>query len=261
MNARMIFKAVAIAGVPVTGYLSAKGAYKYERILRENGEPLTKVEKAKDLTKSYWPALLCGGVTIGSILTMDKLATNAIAAAAASATLAIAKKDVLKGEFEKYRQVVKEDAGSEKDIEYLQKASEVRLDEDGEAVHRFKICFMDEPIYIESTLGKVEKALNSINRDLFDYNTGIGTITISDCLRYFEHEELRNSKTDLAGWTTDLLAVNCDCYWLDFYVYKASEGFSSHGDEDPDLYIIDVVWPPEENIREAYRIAEKEGII
>lgn len=261
MEARTVFKFVAVAGVPVTGYLSARGARKCERLLRQNGEPLSKMEKAKDFTKSYWPALIAGGATIGSILISDNLATKAITAAAASATLAIAKKDVLKGEFESYRNAVKEDAGAEKDVEYLQKASEIRLDDDGEVVHTFKLTWLDKPIYFESTMGKVQNALNNINRELFDYNAGMSVATVSDALTLFGHDELRTKETDMAGWSMDLLSVNCDCYWLDFYVYRETDGLVSHGDEDPNTYIIDVVWPPEDNLKLAIDEAFESGVI
>ena len=261
MKARTVFKIIAIVGVPVTGYLSAKGSLKCEALLSQQQWALTNKEKAKTLAKSYWPAAVSGAVTIGSILIGDGLATKAIAAATASATLAVAKKDVLKGEFKKYREAVVEDGGKDKDVEYMKRASEIRLDADGEAIHRYKIKWAGEEIVFESTMGKVQEALNKINQQLYDYNTGSYVVTVSDALGIFDHPELRTKNTDRAGWAVDLLEVNCDCYWLDFFVYREDEGIGSHGDEDHNTFVIDVVWPPEDDISKALKQAEREGII
>ena len=262
MKARTIFKFVALIGVPVTGYLSARGAMTKAEYIRKNGTPQTRKEKIKDNIRAYWPAGVAGGVTIASILIGDNLATKAIGAAAASATAAIYKKDVLKREFNKYRGVVKEDAGEEKDHEYMKKASEIQLDDEGEVLHEFKISWLgDEPLYFTSTMGTVQTALNEVNRMLLDYNTGIGVVTGSDLLRLLHHDELVNSKTDLMGWGNDLLAIECECYWLEFYLYKAKDSLSYPGECEPETIVIDVVWPPYDDISKAYAIAEREGVI
>lgn len=262
MNARCVFKIAAVVGVPLTGYLSARGAMTKAEYIKRNGSPQTKKEKIKDNARAYWPAAVSGAATIASILISDSLATKAIAAATSSAAVAIYKKDAIKHQFDKYRGVVKEDAGEEKDREYLKKASEVKFDDEGEVLREFKISWLDDkPLYFTSTMSKVNEALNEINRMLLDYNTGSGIVTGTDVLRLLGHEELATPKTDLMGWGSDLLAIECECYWLEFYKYKESEAFNYHGDGDRDAIVIDVVWPPYDDIRDAYALAEKEGTI
>ena len=262
MKARTIFKIIAVVGVPVTGYLSARGTMTKAEYIKKNGTPQTKKEKVKDNVRAYWPAAVSGAVTIGSILLTDGFAAKEIAAATGIATAAVAKKDVIKGQFEKYRNVVKEDAGAEKDIQYMTKVAEVELDDDGETLHWFELYWLDNNVIrFQSTMSQVKDALNAINRDLVDYNTGHGFVTVSEALRYFGHEELATPWTDKAGWSYELLNVNCDCYYLDYYVYPADERIGSHGDDPYNTFIIDTCWPPEEDLAVALADAEKSGVI
>lgn len=256
MKARTIFKCVAIAGVPVTGYLAAKGTLKCQELKRKEGEPVGFKEKALDISRGYGPSIIAGAVTIGSILLSDGLATKEIAAATALATTAIAKKNVIKDQFDRYRAAVKDgDGGEEKDLEYVAKAAEVRFDKNGEVVRHFKIDWIDgEVIEFDSTLAKVVEGLNQVNRNLFDYNTGTGVVTISDFLNFMDKGDLITDKTNRAGWCSDLLAVYCECYWVDFWVHPER-------DDDNSVYVIDLCWPPEENLSKAMGMAEKEGVI
>ena len=244
MNARTIFKIIAVAGVPVTGYLSARGTMTKAEYIKKNGTPQTKKEKVKDNVRAYWPAAVSGAVTIGSILLADGLAAKEIAAATGIATAAVAKKDVIKGQFEKYRNVVKEDAGAEKDIQYMAKAAEVELDDDGEVVHTFKLYWLDKPIIFESTMDKVQSAINNLNKRLVDYKEGPGYATVTDFLNMVGHPELATNQSNTFGWDFEALVDNCDCYYLDFLVYKEADSMFAHGDEDPNTYLIDVVWGP-----------------
>ena len=262
MNARTIFKIVAIVGVPVTGYLSARGAMTKAEYIKKNGTPQTKKEKVKDNVRAYWPAAVSGAATVCSILMTDSLAAKEIAVATGLATAAVAKKDVIKGQFEKYREVVKEDAGAEKDIQYMTKTAEVELDDEGEALHWFEIYWLDNNVIrFQSTMSQVKDGLNDINRQLIDYITGTGIVTVSEALRYFDHPELATPWTDKAGWSYDLLNVNCDCYYLDFYVYPADERIGSHGDDPYNTFVIDTRWPPEEDLAKSFADAEKSGVV
>ena len=263
MKARTIFKCVAIAGVPVTGYLAAKGTLKCQELKRKEGEPVTLKEKALDISRGYGPSIIAGAVTIGSILLSDGLATKEIAAATALATAAITKKNVIKDQFDRYRAAVKDgEGGEEKDLEYVSKAAEVKFDGNGEVVRHFKLDWIDgETIEFDSTLAKVIDALNRVNRNLFDYNTGTGAVTVSDFLNYIDKGDLITDKTNKAGWCSELLAVTYDCYWVDFWVHPETEGLQDHGDGNPNTYVVDLCWPPEENLSKAIGMAEKEGLI
>ena len=262
MNARLIFKVLALAGVPAKGYLAVRGAGVKAKRIKEYGPARTKKDKLIENGIAYGPAIAAGALTMASILMTDRLATKAIAAATATATAAVAKKDVLKGQFDKYRDVVKENLGEEKDIEIMSKAAEVELDSDGEVLHWFEIHWLDgHPIRFRATKDKVRAALESLNRELIDYNTGSGVATVSQFLNNVGYGHLATEDTDKAGWNTDLLAIDCDCYFLDFYIYPKGESILAHGDEDTDTFIIDTPWPPYYNIGMEIRQAEAMGRI
>jgi hypothetical protein len=262
MKARSVFKIIALVGVPVTAYLANMGKDIKAKRLKEQGVPVSKKEKAVDHIVSYWPAYLSGAVTMASIIASDTLAGKEIAAATALATAAAAKKDVLKGQFEKYRGAVKETDGDEKDISYMQKASEIRLNDEGEVLRHFKLKWCDgKNIEFDLSMADAQEAINKINRELYDATIGSGVVTVSDCLGYFKHPELADKDTGKAGWSAELLWVECDCYWLDFYIYPEGESIFAHGDESTDAFIIDVVWPPEVNIAKAIEAAGKKGVI
>lgn len=257
MNARTVFKVLALVGVPVTGYLASRGAGIKAKMIKEQGVPVTRREKIKDFAIAYGPAIAAGAVTMGSICMSDKLATKAIAVATATATTAVAKKDVLKGQFDKYRGVVKEELGDEKDIEFMSKASKVELDSDGEVLHWFEIHWLDhKPIRFRATKDKVRAACDAINRELFDYREGCGIATVSQFLDHVGYGHLATKDTDEAGWNNELLYCDCDCYWLDFYIHPKGESILAHGDEDTDTFVIDVPWPPYYNLGMEIRQAE-----
>lgn len=262
MNARTVFKVLALVGVPVTGYLASRGSGIKAKRIKEHGPAMTIKDKVVENGISYGPAIIAGAATMISIAASDKLATKAIAAATATATAAIAKKDVLKGQFEKYRGAVKEDQGEKKDAEYMVKASEIKLDDNGEVVRTFKLDWLPgEPIIFQASMADVYEGINNINRHIADYANCSGVVTVSDALDFFKHKELANSKTNIAGWDASLLARECDCYFLDFFIYPEGQRMFSHGDEPVDVWCIDVGWGPWENLGYAVRQAIEAGVL
>lgn len=261
-TARYIFKAVAIIGVPATGYLAALGGKtKAEKILK--GEPYeTKKEKVILNAKSYGPAVAAGIVTVGSIALTDYFGSKELAAAGALTVGAILKKDKIKKQFEKYRGVVKQEDGEKRDSDILKKASEVTLNDEGEVVHTYRIDWLGKgkPIYFQSTEKDVEHGLNQINRSLCDFSQGWGIATVSDALNFLGHKELANHDSDIAGWCYDLLNVECECYWLDFMVDYAHT-FIGYDDEDPNVRVILVDWDPYPDLQKAINKGQEIGII
>lgn len=256
---RTVFKVLAIAGVPATAYLAARGGrLKAERIM-EKGNPDNRKEAAVQNIKAYGPAAAAGAATIASIVLCDYFGGKEIAAAGALAAGVAANKNRLKEQFEKYRGVVKEEDGEARDIDIMQKASKATYDGNGELEHEYLIHWLDKPVYFKSTHAKVIDGLNRINQELVDYSRGWGVVTMSDALKFLGKDDLCTPETDRAGWSYDLLNVECDCYWLDFFVFKAGESeWYKNKSIDPDVYIIDVPWTPwpdlQKELEEQHRI-------
>lgn len=257
---KTIFKVVAIAGVPVTSFLAARGGKtKAERLLK--GE---KYETGKDKfvlnAKAYGPAVAAGAVTVTSIVLSDYFGGKELAAATALAAGVAARKDQIKQQFEKYRDVVKEEDGKERDVDILKKASEVEISGDGEVVHTYRIDWIDEPIYFESTAKDVGAGLSKINKGLLDLAYGLGLVTVSDALNFLGHPELRNHKTDIAGWELNLMNVVYDSYFVEFDDITAGES-AWYKDEDPNVHVIVAHVEPEPDLQMALKEAQEIGII
>lgn len=252
---KLVFKALAITGVPVTAYLAARGGKtKAERIL--NGEENTVILNAK----SYGPAAAVGAATIASIFALDYFGGKELAAAGALTAAAVANKDRIKAQFEKYREVVKEEDGEKRDVDIFTKASQVRFDDDGETVHLYRLDWVKDPIYFESTSKKVAEGLSRINKELVDYSTGWGVVTVSDALNFFGHPELRTPDTDKAGWDIELLHVDYDCYYIDWHEILAGES-PWYKDENPNVHVIVTPVDPEIDLQWAIDQAQKDGVI
>lgn len=88
----LIFTGIAIIGVPVTATLSAMRAPKYKEILEKSEG---KAKKVKAVTKTYWPAIVSGAVTIASIIFAEKVNLTEIAAITGTAAFLARNRDLL----------------------------------------------------------------------------------------------------------------------------------------------------------------------
>ena len=259
---RTIFKVLAIAGVPATAFLAARGGKLKAEMILEKGECTDTKDKITRNIKAYGPAVAAGAATVGSIILSDYFGGKEIAAAGALATAAAANKSRIKEQFEKYRGVVKEEDGEARDIDIMQKASKATYDGNGELEHEYVMYWLDKPISFKSTHAKVIDALNRINQELVDYSRGWGVVTMSDALKFLGKDDLCTPESDRAGWSYDLLNVECDCYWLDFFVFKAGESeWYKNKAIDPDVYIIDVPWSPWPDLQKELEEQHKIGTI
>ena len=257
---RTVFKVLAIAGVPATAYLAARGGrLKAERIM-EKGNPDSRKEAAVQNVKAYGPAAVAGAATIASIVLCDYFGGKEIAAAGALAAGVAANKNRLKEQFEKYRGVVKEEDGEARDIDIMQKASEVKFSDDGEVVHTYRIDWVDEPIYFESTAKNVGTGLSKINKELIDLVQGLGLVTVSDALNFLGHPELRTQKTDRAGWEMYLMNLVYDSYFIEFEDITAGES-AWYQDEDPNVHVIVAHTEPEPNLEMALKKARDDKVL
>lgn len=255
VNKRLIFTIAAVGGTVATAVLSAIGGTKAERILAANdglngskdSNCMTLWEKAKAVWFVYIPAGLVTGVTIAMIVLGHEEGTTAIAAAGAAAV-------AIKNRFDKYREAAKE-AGVDADL--VVKASKPKVSDDildYEARHTFCIDWLEntEPIYFETTLGEYLSAMATINRQLVDLTVGDGLATVSDFLSAVGCSDLITERTDKAGWQADVLAIECDAYWIDSWLDKRP---------GEDIYDVRLAWYPNYDLQQAIDEMEGEGLL
>lgn len=262
INAKLIFKLVAIVSVPLTGYLAAKGTKWYQEGVEElkANKPeadVSTADKAIVAAKSYGLAALSGAAGVGSVIAMDRISMGQLTAAGA---LVMANKRLLKEKAQKldsYKEAVLHKLGIEKAKEVDQMAEGICLEKaciDGmqtdEVVHLFRLrWFGDEhPVVFQATLPQVIDAMSDINRELFDRDSGSGMYVVGKFFDMVGRPDLISEDIENRGWSKEFLRICCDCHWLPYELNKVTD---EHGNE---LDMIDIWVPyfPNEDI-EAYQ--------
>lgn len=259
INAKLIFKIVAIVGVPVTAYFAAKGSKSYQKGMEEleaqkPEEDITLADKALVAAKSYALAAGTGTLAVGSVIAMDRISVKELMAAGG---LIAANKQLIKkkaNELESYKDALVHKLGIEK-AEEIQKTAEGIATEKAyiddlvtdEAIHRFRIGWLGFDLYFESTFATVMSALSDINQQLFDCTTGAGQYTMDRFLSRIGRPDLITEEIAHRGWDAGNLANLCQIYWLDFEFKDVQLG----DDEDDEHCIeITVTEKPNETIIE-----------
>lgn len=268
MKARTVFKIAALVGVPTTAYFASKGGLKYQQLRsNRNWADRNKKNAAIDAAKAYWPAFISGGLTMGSILLLDSFYGKELLAVGAVAVAAISSKEEVEYNFKEYRNAVKEDTvdgGPEKDIEYAMKVADkhIHYTESGEAVHKFKINWLEEvePIYFDATFAQVGDGIHEINKRLMDFLNCDGLVKMPEALELISGAEhwsnLIKEQRDIpviskAGWLYELLNIDCDCYFLDWTITKV--------EDEPGVYEICPDWGPWLDLEEYIEEETKAG--
>lgn len=236
-----IFSALAMVGVCVTGYLSAKCA---SREFPDDFEEMDIPEKAKTVAKTYAPAVTAGALTIGCIAATD--------------ISFVAKSNRLRAEllglcaigqdrFRAYKDQVKKEFGEEAHAKILQKI-EPNIEEARHVIPTtecfFQTCALDFGVdeeertfllssaslpagnhYFVSTIGRVFQALYYLNRT---YAAGeeVTVRELFDLLGLDPPEGLDElEKEGPLGWGYDLLEDNI--FWIDWNCYSITtdDGF------------------------------------
>lgn len=236
---KTILAVLNVIGVPVTGYLAAKSTYRYEDIRLHNnckGIERNKKEQFVDVVKGYWPAIVSGTLTIASLIAYYKLGAAELAGMAALAAAG-------KKKFDTYRQATIDTVGEEIENNICQRAHEIEMEDctiDGmtskEVKHTFHIDWLGYDLYFDSTLGEVLSACGEMNRELFDFNTGSGHYKMEKFFEDLHHPELIGSKARRYGYNRDILAMDCDCYWMSFDIAPMRD--------DPNVLDIYTPWYP-----------------
>ena len=155
INVKLIFKIVAIACVPVTGYLAAKGSRKYDaemqKLREEKGEDITKMDKAVTAVKSYGLAAGAGAAAIGSVIGMDHISAKELATASGLVIAGKKKLDTEVRKYKAYRQATLNEVGEETESKIRQDASNLFIRtaqigecESDEILHSFHLDWFDE---------------------------------------------------------------------------------------------------------------------
>ena len=260
-KAKIVFKLIALTGVPLTGYLSAIGYRRYSE--RGVGKDAPIKDKVISVGASYGPAIAAGALTVGSIIGMDHISTKELVAA--TGMIALNKKRI-ESEIRKanaYRQATLETVGEEKESEIRQLASDIHLRSSvigpamtDEVTHIFHLDWFDEDIYFESTFPEVLHAFSEINRELFDYNSGHGLCKAYKFFEWINHPELIDvfrGSIEKYGWSAPALIQVDKVYWLPFHIVPH--------DEEENTFDILTAWYPNENIEAYQDELEAKGVI
>lgn len=235
-KAKIIFKILALVSIPITGFLGAKGAEWYDMemcqiYLEKVDTDVTKRDKVKAFVKAYGPAIGSAIAGIASVIFMDRIGAKALLSAGALVAAGKAKLDDQVEMGKAYRQATIDAVGPEKEAEIRTNASNMyacRTFVNGEAtdetVHTFVIDdWIEKGSHIEfdAPMANVYNAFCETNRELFDHNSGDGTVSIADFLTFIGGEAscYANEVTEAYGWN-DCALVDNDCLWVPFSAPK-----------------------------------------
>lgn len=185
---------IAASGVIFTSVLVAKEAPKARRELAiaeaVKDEPLTIVEKVKEVAPIYLPAIIVGTGTIACIFGIDSLSKKKIAALEGAYIL-------LDQSYKEYKAKVREVCGDEVADHIEEEIAKDHYDRDGVIVATDKILFYDKfsKRYFESSMLEMSDAELQINKHL---HLGLGRICANDAYGYMGLDWDR--KYDELGW-------------------------------------------------------------
>lgn len=225
-----ILTVCAAAGVVVSNVLTAKTALKVHDILRneefdrktEFQAPLTTKEKIEIAAPHYIPSILVGGAAIACMFGSNAMNRKQIAAFAG----ALALSDNIR---ERYRQVVVEEYGEEKDAEIIEAVQKRTItEEEGKRESTDGMIFFIDGVSEEgfySTKEAVNEAIFKLNRKLHLGNY----VTLNSFRR-----DLGLKPTNfgsVTGWSLfDKCGKSTEDNWVDFHLVRCE------GDENA-IYI------------------------
>ena len=241
----LILTGINAVGVVVTAILSAKAGMEFEKF--RDGDIREKAEVAG-------PAVVAGAVTIAAGIAAHGIDAKTIAGLSATVAMGANRLKALNA-------AIDEKYSKEEAADIRMKAAEKSLEENckevvGDPERLFCFRYGNENIYFRSTTPKVMQACMQVNREIFDFSVGCGIATVSDLLTWVDHPELKTKKTDKAGWCLDILNIDCDCYYLEFFISPAKKLY--HGEQ---VNVIEAVWDPLKDFQKTYDEYIKEGLL
>lgn len=274
-KAKIIFKILALVSIPATGFLGAKGAEWYDSemcdlYLKKFDTDVTKKDKVKAFVKAYGPAIGSALAGIISVIFMDRIGAKELLSAGALIAAGKAKLNEQTEMGRAYRDATLDAVGPEKEEEIRQEAARkytcrtfINGEPTEETVHTFIIDDWIEAgsrIKFDAPMANVFNAISEVNRELFDRDSGDGTVSIADFLSYIGGEAscYANEITEAYGWN-DCALIDDDCLWVPMAVLKVP------GEED--TYRIYTHVYPNYNMNSNYPLLddlvddEEEGVI
>lgn len=241
-NWSLIFTVVSCVGVVATAALSFRAGLKYEKFLEGD---------VKEKAKIAGPAVAAGVVAIGASVAAHKVNAKTIAGLTAAVALGTERLNALKD-------AVKEKCDDQNASDILTRASEIETEkhiaDSEEALRWYRLDWIGKPLYFESTPSAVLHGLNLMNKELADFQVGGGVATIGYFLNLVGHSELSNKKLENAGWSRDILDLDYDMNWVDFFVTKCKK--KHRGKE---VWDICACIDPLPDIEAAYKEIEESG--
>lgn len=209
-NAPTLLSGIAVTGTLATAYLTGKATIQAVAKIDEELEmryqtddiadtPLTKTEVVKLVWPLYVPPALAVVGTVGCIVTANSLSAKRIAAMAALYKLS-------EDHLEEYRDKVKEKLGLKEEQELREEIHHEKVRDSFDALRAVQleepgmnVMFMEAWTgrYFYSTMGKVERAMNDINRDIVQENYA----TLSDFYDRIDVEPTQESNE--IGWSIE----------------------------------------------------------
>jgi hypothetical protein len=244
-----VLSGVAVIGVFVTGYFSAKGGEEAARAKMELGDA-DKKTKRKIIVRCYAKAVVSGAVTMGAIVASNVIDGKTIAKLGGAVALATTSLEKSQNDFKAYRNEVVEEVGEEKEAEIRKNVADkiIRDKTTGmvEGEYRFHLDWLAEDLYFQATKSQVLEGMMYVNKILADATNDFcnhgGQAFVSDFYIGIKHPELINEASKKAGWDAEQLAIDCGCYWLDWDIRPQID----HKGEM--YYDILVTWIPWEDI-------------
>lgn len=202
-NAPGILTGVGVVGVVGTSVLAGRASFKAAELIRAEGykemhesdghSQITTTDKVKIVWPLFVPVALAGSTTIASIIFAQRIQAGQVAA---MATLYGLSQD----RFQEYREKVAEQLGPNKERKVLDGAAQEQVkNTPGNQVILLGegdvLCFDKfSGRYFRSTMDKIKKAENAVNRDIYNYDYASLSL-------FYEDAGLPNtSESDNVGW-------------------------------------------------------------
>lgn len=222
MNRHLIMALATGAGLVASVVLAFKAGMKAEEILKEedpDGE-LNLLQKAKKVAPTVLPAAGAMALTGAGLVAEFTGREKEFKAAERTIKKLGDSKDRIKKDFEGYRETLTKTDGKEKDVEIAMATASPAIDTTNEATHVFEIDWLGDdkqPIRFETSFKRLYDGLNSINEYIVDYiHQDRDYAVVSDLFDGMGKPELKDDDTDAAGWSSPVMASECDAYWIDW---------------------------------------------
>jgi hypothetical protein len=206
-NASAILTATGVVGTVGTAVLTGRATFRAAEILSDqefnapldDGKETTKMQKVAAVWPLYLPPIGVGGGTIAAIIMANRISAKRAAALAAAYS-------ITEGQFKEYKDKALETLGVNKEKKLrdevaAQKVKDNPPNKEVIIVANGDVLFYDTITgrYFESTVEKVNKAINHVLSEIYNYNASSLSV-------FFEDLGLpATDYTDNVGWNNETM--------------------------------------------------------